>query len=70
VEDIVGELRSPETLARAWALGFELRDELASHNAHDFFERLGDSVITVPTFTNVNHFRAVYITVEVARDPA
>jgi hydroxypyruvate reductase len=49
-------------LARASLNGLRARDSLADNDAHGFFERLGDSVITGPTFTNVNDFRAILIT--------
>ena len=32
-----------------------------------FFEALGDSVVTEPTLTNVNDFRAILITEEARR---
>lgn len=61
VEEIAGALITPDTLARAWRCGMNPADELANHNAHAFFERLGDSVVTGPTRTNVNDFRALLI---------
>jgi hydroxypyruvate reductase len=42
-------------------LGLRARAMLADNDAHRFFEALGDSVITGPTLTNVNDFRAVLI---------
>jgi hydroxypyruvate reductase len=41
------------------------RTSLSNNDAHTFFERLGDSVITGPTLTNVNDFRAIFIGAEV-----
>ena len=64
-EEIAGALLGPDTLERAWSLGLRPRDELAANNGHGFFEALGDSVITGPTLTNVNDFRAIYISGEV-----
>jgi len=61
-EEIAGAVLRPDTLARARALGLRARDRLADNDAHTFFERLGDSVVTGPTRTNVNDFRAVLIT--------
>jgi glycerate 2-kinase len=58
---VAGAVITPETLARANQLGLEPRQFLMSHNAHPFFEALGDQVITGPTLTNVNDFRAVLI---------
>ena len=60
-EEIAGALLAPDTLARAWALGIKPRDSLANNDGHGFFEALGDSVITGPTLTNVNDFRAILI---------
>ena len=60
-EEIAGALLAPDTLARAWALGIKPRDSLANNDGHGFFEALGDSVITGPTLTNVNDFRAIFI---------
>jgi glycerate 2-kinase len=61
VEDNAGAVVSPDTLARAQALGVNARDALERNDAYTFFSALGDLVITGPTFTNVNDFRAVLI---------
>jgi hydroxypyruvate reductase len=61
LEEIAGAVLGPDTLARAWAQGLRPRDVLADNDAHTFFEALGDSVITGPTLTNVNDFRAIVI---------
>ena len=66
LEDIAGAYLAPDTLARAWKLGIKPPDALASNDGHGFFEALGDSVITGPTLTNVNDFRAILITAEAA----
>lgn len=60
-EEIAGGLLSPDTLARAWAQGINPRERLDQNDGHGFFEALGDSVITGPTLTNVNDFRAILI---------
>ena len=60
-EEIAGALLSPDTLARAWALGIKPRDSLANNDGHGFFEALGDGVVTGPTLTNVNDIRAIVI---------
>lgn len=60
-EEIAGAIAGPDTLARAWARGLPPKDSLANNDGHGFFESLGDSVVTGPTLTNVNDFRAVYI---------
>jgi glycerate 2-kinase len=61
IEEIAGALLAPDTLARAWALGIAPKDALARNDAHRFFEALGDSVVTGPTLTNVNDFRAILV---------
>lgn len=61
-EEIAGAIITPDTLARAWALGIKPRDSLANNDGHGFFQALGDSVVSGPTLTNVNDFRAVFIT--------
>lgn len=61
IEEIAGALVTPDTIARGRAHGLRLADVLANNDGHGFFEALGDSVITGPTHTNVNDFRAIYI---------
>jgi len=61
LEEIAGAHIGPDSLARAWALGIKPKDRLADNDGHGFFEALGDSVVTGPTLTNVNDFRAVLI---------
>jgi glycerate 2-kinase len=61
-EEIAGGHLAPDTLARAWEQGIKPRDSLANNDGHGFFQALGDSVICGPTLTNVNDFRAIYIT--------
>ena len=60
-EEIAGAVFAPDTLARAWALGVKPMDRLTDNDGHGFFEALGDAVITGPTLTNVNDFRAILI---------
>lgn len=59
--DIAGAIINPNTLQRARSMGMEPRMFLDNNDAHHFFQRLGDSVITGPTKTNVNDFRAILI---------
>jgi glycerate 2-kinase len=61
LEEIAGAYSGPDTLARAWPKGIKPRESLADNDGHGFFQALGDSVITGPTLTNVNDFRAVLI---------
>ncbi|MEH0167154.1 glycerate kinase type-2 family protein [Roseateles microcysteis] len=60
-QDNAGALLSPDSLARAQALGLKPRELLQANCAYDFFEVLGDLLVTGPTFTNVNDFRALLI---------
>ena len=61
IEDNAGAIVTPDTLARARALGLSATDRLDRHDAHGFFEPLGDLVVTGPTYTNVNDFRALLV---------
>jgi len=60
-EEIAGAHIGPDTLARAQALGLKAKEMLADNDAHSLFAALGDSVVTGPTLTNVNDFRAVLV---------
>lgn len=60
-EEIAGATLTPDTLARAHSAGLKPKEMMANNDAHRFFSTLGDSIITGPTFTNVNDFRVVYI---------
>ena len=62
VEEIAGAYLGPDSLARAWKLGLRPKESLAANDGHGFFERLGDGIVTGPTLTNVNDFRAILIT--------
>ena len=59
--EIAGALIDPTPLQRARSLGLDSRAFLAANDAHPYFAALGDQLITGPTFTNVNDFRAVLI---------
>lgn len=63
-EEIAGAYLTPDTLARAWSQGMPPVASLAENDAHGFFGALGDSLVTGPTLTNVNDFRAILITGE------
>ena len=58
---MAGAIVPPDTLACAWAKGIRAADRLADNDGHGFFEALGDQVITGPTLTNVNDFRALLV---------
>ena len=60
-EDNAGALLSPDTLARAAAAGVNAKERLADNDGYSFFSALGDLLVTGPTLTNVNDFRAVLV---------
>jgi hydroxypyruvate reductase len=64
-EDNAGALLASDTLARARALGIHPRDRLADNDGYGVFAALGDLVVTGPTLTNVNDFRAILVTAPV-----
>jgi len=59
--DVAGAMITPDTLARARALGIDPWESLANNDAHSFFKALDNQVVTGPTLTNVNDFRAVLV---------
>jgi len=61
IEDNAGARVSPDTLARADAAGVKPADCLDRNDAYGFFEAVGDLVISGPTNTNVNDFRAILV---------
>ena len=60
-EEIAGAYLAPDSLARAEALGMSAAASLENNDGHGFFGLLKDAVVTGPTLTNVNDFRAIYI---------
>ncbi|MGB4857088.1 MAG: glycerate kinase [Candidatus Dechloromonas phosphoritropha] len=58
-EEVAGAFVTPCTLARAWSKGIKPLASLDANDGHGFFEALGDALITGPTLTNVNDFRAI-----------
>ena len=61
IEDNAGARVSPDTLARAGDAGVKAADCLDRNDAYGFFEAVGDLVISGPTNTNVNDFRAILV---------
>lgn len=61
LEEIAGAMAHPDTLTRAWAQGLSPLASLDANDGHSFFGTLGDAVVTGPTLTNVNDFRAILI---------
>ena len=60
-EDNAGAMIDDTSLDRARSLGFDAAEFLQRNDAYSFFEATGDLVVTGPTFTNVNDFRAIVI---------
>jgi len=60
-EEIAGALLHPDSLQRAWEMGMRPKDSLDNNDGHGFFGALGDAVVTGPTLTNVNDFRAILV---------
>ena len=63
-EDNAGAFVGPDTLGRAHALGVDPRQRLAGNDAWGFFAALDDLLVTGPTRTNVNDFRALLVGLE------
>ncbi|CAJ0716024.1 MULTISPECIES: glycerate kinase [Ralstonia] len=61
-EDNAGAILTPDSLARAEALGLKPKQLLDNNDGYGFFDALGDLIVTGPTRTNVNDFRAILIT--------
>ncbi len=61
-ENNAGAIVAPDTLERARAMGMDAKSMLADNDGYSFFSSLGDLVITGPTMTNVNDFRAILVT--------
>ena len=60
-EDNAGALLAPDTRLRAQTRGLDARRSLGNHDSYGFFSALGDLLVTGPTRTNVNDYRAVAI---------
>ncbi|HQR48887.1 MAG TPA: MOFRL family protein, partial [Steroidobacteraceae bacterium] len=61
MEPVAGAIWHPDSLLRAASLGLDAHAYLDANDAHSFFAALGDSVVTGPTRTNVNDFRAILV---------
>jgi glycerate 2-kinase len=60
-EDNAGAFVAPDTLRRALALGHKADAFLERNDAYGYFGAIGDLVVTGPTHTNVNDFRAILV---------
>jgi glycerate 2-kinase len=61
MEDNAGAFVGPETLRRAQAQGMKIDAYLGRNDAYGYFQALDDLVVTGPTHTNVNDFRAMLV---------
>jgi hydroxypyruvate reductase len=61
-EDNAGAILAPDSLARGQANGVDAMQRLGQNDGYGFFESLGDLIVTGPTRTNVNDYRAILIT--------
>ena len=61
IEDNAGAFVAPDTLKRSADRGMKLDDHLDRNDAYSYFASLGDLIVTGPTHTNVNDFRALLI---------
>ncbi|SHL22428.1 hydroxypyruvate reductase [Roseovarius marisflavi] len=59
--EVAGAVIGPDTLSKARMAGYDPQKALAANDAHGFFGAIGDQVVTGPTLTNVNDFRAILI---------
>lgn len=59
--EVAGAIADPTTLALAEAKGISAAAQLAENNAHGFFDAIGAQIVTGPTMTNVNDFRAILV---------
>jgi hydroxypyruvate reductase len=60
-EDNAGAIVTPDTLRRARAAGIDFAAALARNDMYPVYAALGDLVVTGPTLTNVNDFRAILV---------
>ena len=60
-EDNAGAIMTADSFERAKKAGVDLKAHFANNDAYTAFEKLGDLVVTKPTRTNVNDFRAILV---------
>lgn len=59
--EVAGAVAGPDTLQAAVAAGVDAELALANNDAHTFFAAVRGQVVTGPTMTNVNDFRAILV---------
>lgn len=62
--EVAGAVIGPDTLSRSREAGIDAEAALANNDAHTFFHAIGAQVVTGPTLTNVNDFRAILVKAE------
>jgi len=60
-EDNAGAFMTPDSVNRASSKGLDAKALLAKHDSYGFFSALGDLLVTGPTRTNVNDYRAIIV---------
>ncbi|WP_017443787.1 glycerate kinase type-2 family protein [Gayadomonas joobiniege] len=60
-QDVAGAYIDPTSLQRASAAGVDAQAMLAAHDSYHFFKAIDDLIISGPTNTNVNDFRAILV---------
>src|SRR5205823_4834497 len=60
-EDNAGAFMTPDSVKRASSKGLDAKALLAKHDSYGFFSALGDLLVTGPTRTNVNDYRAIVL---------
>ncbi|TMH98419.1 MAG: glycerate kinase [Betaproteobacteria bacterium] len=60
-EDNAGAFMTPDSVERASSEGLDAKALLAKHDSYGFFSALGDLLVTGPTRTNVNDYRAIVV---------
>ncbi len=68
IEELGGAFLAPDTLSRARARGVSPRERLDENDGHGFFEAIDDSLVTGPTLTKLNDFRAILITADAGKE--
>jgi hydroxypyruvate reductase len=67
MDEIAGAYLGPDSMARGEAAQHPMRTALENNDGHGFFGAIHDSIVTGPTLTNVNDFRAIHIAGEPCR---
>lgn len=66
-DEVAGAVVSPDTLVLAQKAGIDAGTALKNNDAHTFFNVIDCQVVTGPTLTNVNDFRAILVSPDVSQ---